>query len=84
MYTDLNSRRRGGSTDSIPQMTVLTMQIAAFLCPSDINPGSSGTFLVGGENKLVGASNYPCNIGLNRRLNGWELERSQLCGQQLG
>ena len=22
---------------------------------------------------LVGASNYPCNIGLNRRLNGWRL-----------
>jgi prepilin-type processing-associated H-X9-DG protein len=57
-----------GGNDSIPQMTVLTMKIAAFLCPSDGNPGSSGTFSVGGANKLVGASNYPCNIGLNRRM----------------
>ena len=65
-------------------MTVLTIQVPVFLCPSDHNPGSSGTFLVGGANKLVGASNYPCNIGLNRRLNGWAVERSQLCGEQLG
>ena len=65
-------------------MTVLVTTIPSFLCPSDINPGSSGTFLVGGENKLVGASNYPCNIGLNRRLDGWYAERSQLRGQQLG
>ena len=61
------------SSDSIPQMTVLTLQIAAFLCPSDNNPGSSSTFFVGGANKLVGASNYACNIGLNRRLNDWVL-----------
>jgi prepilin-type N-terminal cleavage/methylation domain-containing protein/prepilin-type processing-associated H-X9-DG protein len=59
-----------GGRDSIPQMTVLTLQIATFLCPSDVNPGSSGTFFVDGLNKLVGASNYPCNIGLNRRITG--------------
>jgi prepilin-type N-terminal cleavage/methylation domain-containing protein/prepilin-type processing-associated H-X9-DG protein len=59
-----------GGNDSIPQMTVLVMTISAFLCPSDVNPGSSGTFFVGGTNKLVGASNYPCNIGLNRRITG--------------
>jgi prepilin-type N-terminal cleavage/methylation domain-containing protein/prepilin-type processing-associated H-X9-DG protein len=62
-----------GGSDSIPQMTVLTIQVPVFLCPSDPNRGSSGTFLVGGANRLVGASNYPSNIGLNRRLNGWEL-----------
>jgi prepilin-type N-terminal cleavage/methylation domain-containing protein/prepilin-type processing-associated H-X9-DG protein len=62
-----------GGNDSIPQMTVLTLQIAVFLCPSDSNPGSSGTFFVGGVNRLVGASNYPCNIGLNRRLSGWKI-----------
>jgi len=62
-----------GGSDSIPQMTVLTLQLPVFLCPSDVNRGSSGTFFVGGVNKLVGASNYPCNIGLNRRLNGWVL-----------
>lgn len=62
-----------GGADSIVQYTVLTMSISSFLCPSDTNPGSSGTFYIGGANgaqKLVGAGNYPCNIGLNRRQNG--------------
>ena len=54
-------------------MTVLVTSIASFLCPSDNNPGSSGLFLVGNRYRLVGASNYPCNIGLNRRLSGWTL-----------
>jgi prepilin-type N-terminal cleavage/methylation domain-containing protein/prepilin-type processing-associated H-X9-DG protein len=58
------------SDDSIPQMSVLTLQIATFLCPSDVNPGSSSTFFVGGGNRLVGASSYPSNIGLNRRITG--------------
>jgi prepilin-type N-terminal cleavage/methylation domain-containing protein/prepilin-type processing-associated H-X9-DG protein len=66
----------GGGADSIPQMTVLTMQIKTFLCPSDINPGSSGVFLVDGRNRLVGASNYACNIGLNRRIDGGIADRS--------
>jgi prepilin-type processing-associated H-X9-DG protein len=74
VYSDPNPPDSAtGGRDSIPQMTVLTLQLPTFLCPSDNNPGSSGTFFVGGTNKLVGASNYPCNIGLNRRLNGWEL-----------
>ena len=59
-----------GGKDSIPQMTVLVTTISSFLCPSDRNPGSSGTFLVGGVYRLVGASNYACNIGLNRRITG--------------
>jgi prepilin-type N-terminal cleavage/methylation domain-containing protein/prepilin-type processing-associated H-X9-DG protein len=59
-----------GGSYSILQYTVLTMQISTFLCPSDQAPGSSGTFAVGGQSKLVGASNYPSNIGLNRRING--------------
>ena len=59
-----------GGIDSLPQMSVLTLRIATFLCPSDVNPGSSTTFPVGGRNKLVGASNYPGNIGLNRRITG--------------
>jgi prepilin-type N-terminal cleavage/methylation domain-containing protein/prepilin-type processing-associated H-X9-DG protein len=62
-----------GGSDSIPQMTVLATTITSFLCPSDSNPGSSGIFLVGGERRRVGASNYPCNIGLNRRISGWKL-----------
>ena len=71
-YSDITAPT-GGSSDSIPQMTVLVTTIASFLCPSDINPGSSTTFFVGGTNKRVGASNYPCNIGLNRRLDSWYL-----------
>jgi prepilin-type N-terminal cleavage/methylation domain-containing protein/prepilin-type processing-associated H-X9-DG protein len=71
VYRDTNPPDdANGGNDSIPQMTVLTLQISGFLCPSDSNPGSSGTFFVGGNNKLVGASNYPCNIGLNRRITG--------------
>src|SRR5262249_5176338 len=57
-----------GGNDSIPQMTVLVTQIQTFLCPSDGNPGSSGMFIVNGQSKLVGACNYPANIGLNRRI----------------
>jgi prepilin-type N-terminal cleavage/methylation domain-containing protein/prepilin-type processing-associated H-X9-DG protein len=72
VYTDLVAPNNV-ITNSIPHMTVLVTTISAFLCPSDRNPGSSTTFLVGGTNKLVGASNYPCNIGLNRRADGWRL-----------
>jgi prepilin-type N-terminal cleavage/methylation domain-containing protein/prepilin-type processing-associated H-X9-DG protein len=59
-----------GGRDSIPQMTVIVTTINAFLCPSDSNPGSSGIYDMGGERKRVGASNYACNIGLNRRISG--------------
>jgi prepilin-type N-terminal cleavage/methylation domain-containing protein/prepilin-type processing-associated H-X9-DG protein len=59
-----------GGAYSMYQLTVLTMQITTLLCPSDQNPGSSGHFSVNGQSKLVGASNYPANIGLNRRING--------------
>jgi prepilin-type N-terminal cleavage/methylation domain-containing protein/prepilin-type processing-associated H-X9-DG protein len=71
VYADPNPPDNAtGGADSIPQMTVLTMMIATFLCPSDGNPGSSGTYFLNGANRLVGASNYPCNIGLNRRITG--------------
>jgi prepilin-type processing-associated H-X9-DG protein len=50
------------------------------LCPSDFNPGSSGTFYVGGGIQLVGASNYPCNIGLNRRITNGALDSWALNG----
>jgi prepilin-type N-terminal cleavage/methylation domain-containing protein/prepilin-type processing-associated H-X9-DG protein len=55
----------------IIQASVITMKVSSFLCPSDNNPGSSSTENIGGTNVLVGASNYPSNVGLNRRLNGW-------------
>jgi len=52
------------------QYTVLTMQISTFLCPSDPYPGGSGTWLVGGQIRLVGSCNYPSNVGMNRRITG--------------
>src|ERR1017187_7817945 len=36
VYSDLTAPT-GGSSDSIPQMTVLVTTISSFLCPSDIN-----------------------------------------------
>jgi prepilin-type N-terminal cleavage/methylation domain-containing protein/prepilin-type processing-associated H-X9-DG protein len=53
------------------QATAMTTQMKVFLCPSDPNPGSSGTILLNGVSRLVGANNYPANIGTNRRLNNW-------------
>jgi prepilin-type N-terminal cleavage/methylation domain-containing protein/prepilin-type processing-associated H-X9-DG protein len=71
VYADTNPPDGAvGGRDSIPQMTVLVTNLSVFLCPSDGNPGSSGTFFVDGRNQRVGASNYPCNIGLNRRITG--------------
>jgi len=52
------------------QMTVHATQISALVCPSDNNKGSSFSYTLGGVSKLVGANNYPSNIGLNRRING--------------
>jgi prepilin-type processing-associated H-X9-DG protein len=69
-----------GGNDSIPQMTVLVTKLAAFLCPSDLNPGSSGIFYVRGGRQVVGASNYPCNIGLSRRITGGVLDSWQING----
>jgi prepilin-type N-terminal cleavage/methylation domain-containing protein/prepilin-type processing-associated H-X9-DG protein len=72
VYTDSNppDLSAAGGSDSIPQMSVLVQQISTFLCPSDTNPGTSGQFSVGGTARLVGASNYPSNSGMNRRING--------------
>jgi prepilin-type N-terminal cleavage/methylation domain-containing protein/prepilin-type processing-associated H-X9-DG protein len=81
VYTDHNPPDNAvGGRDSIPQMSVLVTTVPLFLCPSDSNPGSSGTFLVGGANRLVGASNYACNIGLSRRITGGIMNSWQLNG----
>jgi prepilin-type N-terminal cleavage/methylation domain-containing protein len=69
-----------GGSESMVQFTVLCMQISSFLCPSDTAPGSSGTYLVGGSAKLVGAHNYASNIGLNRRINGAPVTGSGTAG----
>jgi prepilin-type N-terminal cleavage/methylation domain-containing protein/prepilin-type processing-associated H-X9-DG protein len=76
-YIDRNPPdNASGGSDSIPQMTVLVTTINSFLCPSDTNPGSSGTFSVGFVSQRVGASNYACNIGLNRRITGGRADAS--------
>lgn len=86
VYADSNPPDAAlGGSNSIPQMTVLVAAIASFLCPSDGNPGASGIFLVGGSTERVGASNYPCNIGLNRRISrglmdSWELNGPNYVG----
>jgi prepilin-type N-terminal cleavage/methylation domain-containing protein/prepilin-type processing-associated H-X9-DG protein len=58
-----------GGAESMPHLTVICMQIATFLCPSDTAPGSSGTGVFNGVTKVDGAHNYASNIGLNRRIN---------------
>jgi prepilin-type processing-associated H-X9-DG protein len=55
------------------QASVITLKLNYLLCPSDSNPGSSSTEVIGATNVLVGATNYPPNVGLNRRLNGWTM-----------
>jgi prepilin-type N-terminal cleavage/methylation domain-containing protein/prepilin-type processing-associated H-X9-DG protein len=56
------------------QATALTTEIKAFLCPSDANPGNTGTQALGlGVVKRIASDNYPANIGLNRRLNNWTM-----------
>jgi len=69
-YADANPPdiNAAGGAYSMPQYTVLCMQISSFLCPSDTNPGASGQFLVNGSNQFVGSTNYVGNVGTNRRI----------------
>ena len=53
----------------VVQCTALVTQISSFLCPSDPYPGGNGILNLGLGNRLIGAINYPPNIGLNRRIN---------------
>jgi prepilin-type N-terminal cleavage/methylation domain-containing protein/prepilin-type processing-associated H-X9-DG protein len=55
------------------QATAITSEIKGFLCPSDANPGNSGTVNVGGIARKIISGNYPANIGLNRHLNNWTM-----------
>ena len=48
--------------------TVTSMQISGFLCPSDGNPGNTGTF--SSQGRPVAVTNYPNNAGTNRNYNG--------------
>jgi prepilin-type processing-associated H-X9-DG protein len=58
----------GGS--SVPaNTTVMTTNIAGYLCPSDPNPGNTGK-LVGGFSVPVTCINYAINAGTNRQYSG--------------
>jgi prepilin-type N-terminal cleavage/methylation domain-containing protein/prepilin-type processing-associated H-X9-DG protein len=62
-----------GGIWGVIQMTALTNQIKSFLCPSDPWPGQLENMGWQGARKRVGTSNYPNNIGLNRRINNWRM-----------
>ena len=53
----------------MPNGTVIVMNVPYFLCPSDTNPGSGIPGYFKGT-RPAGSSNYPVNVGLNRRING--------------
>jgi prepilin-type N-terminal cleavage/methylation domain-containing protein/prepilin-type processing-associated H-X9-DG protein len=55
------------------QLTALTTNIKSFLCPSDTNPGQLDTVGWPGRTQRIACSNYPPNIGLNRRINNWRM-----------
>jgi prepilin-type N-terminal cleavage/methylation domain-containing protein/prepilin-type processing-associated H-X9-DG protein len=63
-WTDVNTIQ-----NEMPNGTVVIMQATFFLCPSDQNKGGStpNNFP---STTIAGASNYPSNIGMNRRING--------------
>jgi prepilin-type N-terminal cleavage/methylation domain-containing protein/prepilin-type processing-associated H-X9-DG protein len=51
--------------------TVTATKINAFLCPSDPNPGQTGSFITLNSVPFIGAtSNYANNLGTERRYNG--------------
>ncbi len=62
-----------GGPWGVIQMTALTAEIKSFLCPSDPNPGVTGSMGFGNGRRRVGANNYPINIGLNRHINAWRM-----------
>jgi prepilin-type N-terminal cleavage/methylation domain-containing protein/prepilin-type processing-associated H-X9-DG protein len=61
-----------GGPWAIIQMTALVTEVKSFLCPSDANPGASGT-MGWTVAKRVGSNSYPANIGLNRHMNQWRM-----------
>src|SRR4051812_22754696 len=58
---------------AVYQATAITTQVAAFICPSDPNPGTLATMVINGQTRQVASSNYPMNIGLDRVNNGWNM-----------
>ncbi len=60
-----------GDLWGVIQMTVITMEIKSFLCPSDPNPGQNEAMGWANQRKRIASNNYPNNIGLNRHHNTW-------------
>ncbi len=65
-WTDVNMIQ-----NELPNGTIVIQQVQSFLCPSDSNKGSSfpNNYQPNGPT-IAGASNYPSNSGMNRRING--------------
>ncbi len=65
-WTDVNQ-----ISNEMPNGTVVIMQVPYFLCPSDNNKGGSQPNQFSKvSTQISGSSNYPSNIGQNRRING--------------
>jgi prepilin-type N-terminal cleavage/methylation domain-containing protein/prepilin-type processing-associated H-X9-DG protein len=59
--------------NELPNATIVLMQATFFLCPSDPNKGSTIPNQIGGT-VIAGPTNYPSNIGMNRRCNGGQTD----------
>jgi prepilin-type processing-associated H-X9-DG protein len=62
----------GQIQNELPNATIVVQQVSYFLCPSDNNKG--GTYpnqihTILGYQSIAAASNYPANLGMNRRAN---------------
>jgi len=63
-----------GGMYSVINGTAITVQVSAFLCPSDPNPGRAGDsqiFVGQITPKPTATTSYPSNIGLYRGYNNW-------------
>jgi len=69
-----NGDPAAGGAYSVPNGTALCAQVAAFLCPSDSEPGRAGNSqlyagLPNAPSTAIGS--YPNNLGLHRGYSGW-------------
>jgi prepilin-type N-terminal cleavage/methylation domain-containing protein/prepilin-type processing-associated H-X9-DG protein len=65
-WTEINTIQ-----NELPNGTVVVQVVPYFLCPSDPNKGGSAPNQYSKySTSIAGASNYPSNIGMNRRING--------------
>jgi len=57
---------RGAAPGEAMNATVYSTKLATLLCPSDANPGNSGTYAAPGPAMPIGVSNYAISGGPNR------------------